>query len=104
MRVWNILVIIVFLGGLCTSCSGKISPITPHIPYRFGADFDEPWGLWDPGVPSIQYKNVDTSVLVYAGPDADGTLDYPAEVDGKHWTIVSTIEHVESEPQSSRIK
>jgi len=96
---------IIALIAFCLGCSGKLSPLLPDDDFRFGALFDEPWALWDSGLASIQYKNIDLSVLVNGGPEHDGTLDEPAEIDGSHWTLAATVEkNFASSPVDTSIK
>ena len=95
MRIWSSAILMGILLAIILSCSGKLIPTIPDGPIRFASDFDYFWALWDSGLASIQYKNIDLSVLVNGGPEYDEfeeDLDYPIEIDGSHWTVATTIE------------
>jgi len=101
MRPWffPVLFILSLVGliAICLGCSGKLLPMFPDEVGRLGAGFPVgyQWALWDSGLASIQYKNIDLSVLVNGGPEYDEfeeDLDYPIEIDGSHWTVATTIE------------
>jgi hypothetical protein len=102
MRIRLHTIIVLTFIALCIGCSGESDPLSPE--FRAGALFESPWAIWESGVASIQCKNVDLSSLVYAGPDADGTVDYPALIDSLHWTIAVTIETDYGEPGYTQIE
>ena len=111
MRPWffPVLFILSLVGliAICLGCSGKLLPMFPDEVGRLGAGFPVgyQWALWDSGLASIQYKNIDLSVLVNGGPEHDGTLDEPAQIDGSHWTLATTVEkNFGSSPVDTSIK